>query len=983
MDGDDGDFTLNLSSVISNVFNKEKSECADDRRKLGVNRCCLEEDENEEGEKVIILDKEDKENLFTPLKKRDERAFSATPLSVRKPFSDAIINSPKENTPKQGSITKSEEKSTSKNVKSPEKKSESMNKVQLDSHIEAPSVETPGKSSPDNYLDEMPIYSARKGKRFSIIESPDSVHDDEIVEEDDDNVFAEQNQMEEEAAEESLGAPVDTETASSFEKIVATYNSNEGLQMIQQGLAQLKEGGYNPVEVLLDMIKVGAEHAPLPEDLLQSEHLTEDVLVHILSVSIEHLHVIVNKHTSHEGETTSCDVRETNEEDACSRDDDSESVEELVEEHCVAEEHQTAEEDLASEQAVESGTCADSGSAEAVCTCSPGDNSNECFEAGEVVTLAEESDTNDCHEIEDEEVETQLYVDHQEVLSSEEASIENPCDEVNVPNNFLNNVTVRSRSRRASTYFDIESDSDMDIGDSPDREAYQLPVWAESAANNMAANDVDDVEIKDSTSPCDSVFVDSQARDRKVKSEAMVPSPVIVCSPDSNGSGRPSDDFHSAASQTLSSPSTSNGRLEADDASEVSSKGIPETVDLPLTKLATPSDVEGDDDHSCKAESLSDSDMDMTSSPGSPDSISGGVSPSPSAREQSRKEENIDHAEIDHICKTPECECLTVASDMSCSSVEESCITMSTCKKPKRTQLLLESDSEDDIFECDEHSPGKECEEELSNGLLEFNGDASDRSYLEMKKFQKEKESLSKQLFVEFNEKIFENKLPSDLQVKWNKTLNTTAGITKYSRRKGLDGTIEYSASIELSSKVIDCKSRLRQTFCHELCHAAAWLINHVARPPHGKVFKYWADRSMTAYPDLNVSTCHTYDIHYKYRWKCTNDWCGRVYGRHSNSINTSRQACGICSGKLEFLGKYNADGTPAKARAPSQFSLFVKENYNSVKRECGGADHATVMKHLSEKWNVRKQGELSKPSPAVQKGVKSLIERFETTNLS
>ena len=29
---------------------------------------------------------------------------------------------------------------------------------------------------------------------------------------------------------------------------------------------------------------------------------------------------------------------------------------------------------------------------------------------------------------------------------------------------------------------------------------------------------------------------------------------------------------------------------------------------------------------------------------------------------------------------------------------------------------------------------------------------------------------------------------------------------------------------------------RLRRTLVHELCHVAAWLLDHVAKPPHGEV---------------------------------------------------------------------------------------------------------------------------------------------------
>ena len=46
-----------------------------------------------------------------------------------------------------------------------------------------------------------------------------------------------------------------------------------------------------------------------------------------------------------------------------------------------------------------------------------------------------------------------------------------------------------------------------------------------------------------------------------------------------------------------------------------------------------------------------------------------------------------------------------------------------------------------------------------------------------------------------------------------------------------------YTARVELSSKVLDCFGKLERTLCHELCHVAAWLVDHIAMPPHGTVF--------------------------------------------------------------------------------------------------------------------------------------------------
>lgn len=78
-----------------------------------------------------------------------------------------------------------------------------------------------------------------------------------------------------------------------------------------------------------------------------------------------------------------------------------------------------------------------------------------------------------------------------------------------------------------------------------------------------------------------------------------------------------------------------------------------------------------------------------------------------------------------------------------------------------------------------------------------------------------------------------------------------------------------YSAHVELSSKVVDSWEKLERTLCHELCHVAAWLLDHTAKPPHGPVFKAWAARAMARYRHLDITTCHMYQIFYPFRCRC------------------------------------------------------------------------------------------------------------------
>ena len=59
------------------------------------------------------------------------------------------------------------------------------------------------------------------------------------------------------------------------------------------------------------------------------------------------------------------------------------------------------------------------------------------------------------------------------------------------------------------------------------------------------------------------------------------------------------------------------------------------------------------------------------------------------------------------------------------------------------------------------------------------------------------------------------------------------------------------------------------------------------------------------------------------------------VYTRHSKKgIDVGRHRCGVCRGKLEYVGSYNADGSKKKEREANGFSLFVKANYDSVKNQ-------------------------------------------------
>uniref|UniRef100_A0A3P9M109 Germ cell nuclear acidic peptidase n=1 Tax=Oryzias latipes TaxID=8090 RepID=A0A3P9M109_ORYLA len=202
--------------------------------------------------------------------------------------------------------------------------------------------------------------------------------------------------------------------------------------------------------------------------------------------------------------------------------------------------------------------------------------------------------------------------------------------------------------------------------------------------------------------------------------------------------------------------------------------------------------------------------------------------------------------------------------------------------------------------------------------------------------FKKNKEQLTSKLYQLYNSSVFDNKLPVDMSVTWNKKMRKTAGYCVTGQEKG--GGSRY-ARIELSEKVCDSADRLRDTLIHELCHAATWLINGV-RDGHGAFWKLYACKATVLHPELPMVTrCHSYDITYKFRYQCTR--CQNTIGRHSKSLDTQKFVCALCTGRLVLM-------TPSKPRAPTPFANFVKENYGSVRQELAGQSHAEVMRKLS-----------------------------------
>lgn len=118
--------------------------------------------------------------------------------------------------------------------------------------------------------------------------------------------------------------------------------------------------------------------------------------------------------------------------------------------------------------------------------------------------------------------------------------------------------------------------------------------------------------------------------------------------------------------------------------------------------------------------------------------------------------------------------------------------------------------------------------------------------------------------------------LPDGLQLVWNNKLRNTAGKASWKSTK-VGGVTTQITTIDLSIKVLDTEEKLRATLSHELVHVAAWTLSKELKPPHGAAFKLWAKRVNQIRPDIHITTLHSYEIAFKYRWRCLDDACAKM----------------------------------------------------------------------------------------------------------
>ena len=149
-----------------------------------------------------------------------------------------------------------------------------------------------------------------------------------------------------------------------------------------------------------------------------------------------------------------------------------------------------------------------------------------------------------------------------------------------------------------------------------------------------------------------------------------------------------------------------------------------------------------------------------------------------------------------------------------------------------------------------------------------------------------------------------------------------------------------------MSTKVVDNLERLKITLSHEMCHAATFMIDRENKPDHGHNFKKWGQIVHQKYPEITVTTTHSYQINYKYKYQCVG--CKAIFGRFSKSIDTNKSKCGRCHHSLMLLGE--------KLRTTNRYNEYVKKNFSEKKKFFPELTTIEIMKKLSEDYkNIHK----------------------------
>jgi predicted SprT family Zn-dependent metalloprotease len=276
---------------------------------------------------------------------------------------------------------------------------------------------------------------------------------------------------------------------------------------------------------------------------------------------------------------------------------------------------------------------------------------------------------------------------------------------------------------------------------------------------------------------------------------------------------------------------------------------------------------------------------------------------------------------------------------------------------PKKNPFLPSSESTSTTSSPKKSSPTKRSQAEVQA----------------KKDFAARKHAIAEAFLIELDQTITSGQIAAlsastgGVRLVWSKTLNSTAGRANWRREtvkirssptEPATTKQKHHASIELAEKVIDDEERLFNVLAHEFCHLANFMVSGIKDQPHGASFKAWGSKCTAAFASrgVQVTTKHSYQIDYKYVWRCSTEGCWAEFKRHSKSIDPQRHTCGSCRGKLLQI-KPVPRGSAVPGGKVGGYAGFVKQHFADVKKSLpAGSTQKDVMEAVGRKYREEKE---------------------------
>lgn len=146
-----------------------------------------------------------------------------------------------------------------------------------------------------------------------------------------------------------------------------------------------------------------------------------------------------------------------------------------------------------------------------------------------------------------------------------------------------------------------------------------------------------------------------------------------------------------------------------------------------------------------------------------------------------------------------------------------------------------------------------------------------------------------KDLYIELNERYFDNQLPTDIKVEWSNRMTASAGLCYHKRTPKGNEPIRVALSVPYHKRFIN---EIVDTLAHEMVH-----VLH-PNDGHGSKFKAECNRINNNF-GLNLTqyaTDRATPKQYKYLYSCQE--CDKTYKRVKR-LDLKRYTCN-CKGKLK-----------------------------------------------------------------------------------